>query len=93
MEFSPSPIITLSIGPSPGSASMDIGEDLGGGGDGRVEVMLWINLVAAGERFGGPPVSYTVTRGIYVRETCHNPASSSWCRFSLTPVYGNTSKF
>ena len=37
-------LVTLSVGPSPGSASTDIGEDEGGIDDGRVEAMLWINL-------------------------------------------------
>jgi hypothetical protein len=44
-------LVTLSVGPSPRSASTDIGEDEGGIDDGRVEVMLWINFVVGVRAF------------------------------------------
>ena len=73
-------IVTLSIGPSPGSASTDVGEDEGGVGDRRVEAMLGIILVAETRVW-----TCGELHSMDVRIMCHNPVSSSRAMIGLTP--------
>jgi len=50
----PSTIVTLSIGSSPGSAFLDVGEDEGSADDGRIEAILWDWDDSADEGVDGP---------------------------------------